>query len=100
MELVTKGARTRTMKLRQIQDDRASVAVFTSAAPAPEGLGFCKLCPAFVASRFKRSIENHTLTRRSRSRAPKRGHGSSRAVDFCSLSNIVTWYRSVVRDTG
>jgi|GEM_PF-5984588 len=47
------------MKLRQSQDDRASVAVVASAAPVPERLGFCKLCPAFVASRFKLSIENH-----------------------------------------
>jgi hypothetical protein len=38
------------MKLRQSQDDPASVAVFTSAAPVPEGLGFCKLCPVNVAS--------------------------------------------------
>jgi hypothetical protein len=93
------GVRTRTMKLRQSQDDPVSVAVFTSAA-VPEGLGFCKLCPVNVASQFERLIENHTLTRRSRSRSLKRGLESSRVVDFRDLSNIVPWYRSAVRDTG
>src|SRR5580704_6799961 len=94
MKLVTKGARTRTMKLRQSQDDRASGPVVASAAPVPEKLGFCKLCPAFVASRFKLSIENHGLTRGSRARVPRRGLGSFRAADFRDLSNIVPWYRS------
>src|ERR1700731_1700399 len=94
MELVTKGATTRTTKLRQSQDDRASVAALASAPSVPEGPGFCMLCPALVASRFKRSIENHTLTRRSRARAPKCGLGSFLAADFCGLSNIVPWYRS------
>jgi hypothetical protein len=70
------------MKLRQSQDDPASVAVFTSAAPVPEGLGFCKLCPVNVASQFERLIENPTLTRRSRSRSLKRGLGSSRVYFY------------------
>jgi hypothetical protein len=91
MELVTNGARTRTMKLRQSQDDRASGVVVASATPVPEGLGFCKLFPAFVASRFKLSIENHRITRGSRVRVLKRGLGSFRAADFCGLSNIVPW---------
>jgi hypothetical protein len=82
------------MKLRQSQDDRASVVVLGSAAPVPERLGFCKLYPAFVASRFKLSIENHRLTRGSRARVPRRGLGSFRAADFRGLSNIVPWYRS------
>ena len=81
------------MKLRQSQDDRASGVVVASATPVPEGLGFCKLFPAFVASRFKLSIENHEITRGSRVRVPRRGLGSLRAADFCGLSNIVPWYR-------
>src|ERR1700680_487591 len=110
MELVTKGARTRTMKLRQSQDDRASDAVVASAAPVPEKLGFCKLCPAFVASRFTLAIENHRLTRGSRARVPGRSLGSFGSADFCGLSSIVPWYRSgiavslgyrsALRDTG
>src|SRR5580693_984240 len=94
MELVTKGARTRTMKLRQSQDDRASGAIVASAAAVPERRGFCKLCPAFVASRFKLSIENHRLTRGSRACAARRSLGSFRAADFCGRSNIVPRYRS------
>jgi len=82
------------MKLRQSQDDRASGAVVASAAPVPERLGFCKLCPAFAESRFKLSIENHRLTRGSRARVPRRGLGSFRAADCCDLSNIDPWYRS------
>src|ERR1700730_3210834 len=100
MELVTKGARTRTTKLRQSQDDRASGAIVASTAPVPERLGFCKLCPAFVASRFTLAIENHRLTRGSRARVPRRGLSSFRAADFCGLSSIVPWYRSALRDTG
>jgi hypothetical protein len=88
------------MKLRQSQVDRASVVVLGSAAPVPERLGFCKLYPAFVASRFKLSIENHRLTRGSRARVPRRGLGSFRAADFRGLSNIVPWYRSAVKGTG
>ena len=54
------------MKLRQSQDDRGSAGVLASAAPVSEWLDFCKLRPAFVASRFKLSIENHRLMRGSR----------------------------------
>jgi len=77
------------MKLRQSQDDRVLVAVLASALPVPERLGFCKLCPAFVASRFKLSIENHRPTLGSRVEVPKRGLGSFPAADFRGLSNIV-----------
>ncbi|MFZ3325687.1 MAG: hypothetical protein WA231_07245 [Methylocella sp.] len=89
MEHVTKGARTRTRKLRQSQVDRVFVAVLASAAPVPERLGFCKLRPAFVASWFKLSIENHRRTLGSRVRVPKRGFGSFPAADFRGVSNIV-----------
>jgi hypothetical protein len=77
------------MKLRQSQDDRVPVPVVASAAPVLERPGFCKLCPAFVASRFKLSIENHSLARGSRARATKRGLGSFWAADFCGIFNIV-----------
>ena len=79
------------MKLRQSQDDRSSMEVVAAAAPSPERLGSCKPYPAFAASRFNLSIENHRLTRGSRMRVAKRGLGSFRAADFCSLSNIVRW---------
>jgi hypothetical protein len=89
------------MKLRQSQDDCVFGAVLASAAPVPERLGFCKLRPAFVASRFKLSIENHRRTLVSRVRVPKRGFGSFPAADFRGVSNIVpgvarlrgTWVR-------
>ncbi len=77
------------MKLRQSQDIRVFVAAFASARPVPERLGFCKLCPAFVASRFKLSIENHRRTLASRVGVPKRGFGRFPAADFRGLSNIV-----------
>jgi hypothetical protein len=92
MELTTTGARTRTRKLRQSQDDRASIAVLAWAAPVAKELGICKPCPAFVASRFKLSIENHGLTRGSRVGVPKRSFGSIPAADFRVLSSIVPWY--------
>jgi hypothetical protein len=77
------------MKLRQSQDDRVFVALLASAAPVPERLRFCKLRPAFVASRFKLSIDNHRGTLWSRVRVPKCGFGSFPAVVFRGVSNIV-----------
>src|ERR1700730_670276 len=97
MELVTKGARTRTMKLRQSQDDRASGAVVASAAPVSERQGFCELCPALVTRRFKLSIENHRLTRGSRAPVPRRGLSNLREADFCGLSNIVPYRSGIAR---
>ena len=74
------------MKLRQSQDDRTSAEVPAAAAPVPDRLGFCKLRPALVASRFKLSIENHRLTRGSRVGVPRRGLGSFPVADFRGLN--------------